>query len=592
MGGRVKKMTAWKAAMRAVPGILLAAFLTAALPARMVLAAEGTMVEESTQRIEQVYTNLPEIMVYGYGLDTVKGQNTAAYLGTEELTWQGACSFRDSGEGIYLYFLLDISGSMPKSYFKEIKNGILNLQERLGENDRLVLCTFGEEVRLLADGSQKTEEMRAILDTVENHDQKTLLFEAVDRVGAIAAKTGPEECRRRVLVVISDGEDIAVGKKMAQEAQETLKEYGLPLYGMCIRDTGRDNINSFGEFSRMSGGGIITFGAKEGSTVLTDLYDRLYDCTELRFSSMSNRVSNEFEMFALKTNDGRDTITRQVLNSRWIPDRTPPVITNAAQTGERQIRISFSEPVNGLGEISNYLIIQGDTPRTAVGAALEGGNNQNVVLTMESDLTPGTYTVSCKNMTDRSMEKNPLTGTASLHIAETENAADKNTVSDAVSRSIFSRVIAEGDGDTAGVWFLIFMALVVLIIVVAVKLKQTGKQEENRKEEVKKEEPERVNLKRFLDLVIRMDGELPRKARWEIDRSLIIGRADTCDVIFDDPKMSRQHCVLEWNGAALYVNDLNSRNGTFADGKRINVKTELKPGNTVRAGSVEITIRW
>ena len=176
---------------------------------------ESQVMDQEEERIEQVYGNLPEVVMYASGLETADVQEAEAYL--------------------------DISGSIPDRYFSGIKEGILNLQNSLGEKDRLVLCTFGETVALAADGSQTPGELEEILAALDNGDQKTLLFEGIDRAASLASQVTGEQCRRKVLAVISDGEDIAVGKKMAEEVQETLKETGLPAYAFAIRDTACQN---------------------------------------------------------------------------------------------------------------------------------------------------------------------------------------------------------------------------------------------------------------------------------------------------------------------------------------------------------------
>jgi hypothetical protein len=62
--------------------------------------------------------------------------------------------------------------------------------------------------------------------------------------------------------------------------------------------------------------------------------------------------------------------------------------------------------------------------------------------------------------------------------------------------------------------------------------------------------PERAS--RFL--VIR-DGE-----------SLVVGRDPACGLVLEDPRVSKRHARLEWNGAGWSLDDLGSKNGTSVDG--------------------------
>lgn len=48
-----------------------------------------------------------------------------------------------------------------------------------------------------------------------------------------------------------------------------------------------------------------------------------------------------------------------------------------------------------------------------------------------------------------------------------------------------------------------------------------------------------------------------------------LGRSVSCDISFDDPSLSRLHCLFELRGNSLYVTDLSSANGTEVNGRQI-----------------------
>jgi predicted Zn finger-like uncharacterized protein len=62
----------------------------------------------------------------------------------------------------------------------------------------------------------------------------------------------------------------------------------------------------------------------------------------------------------------------------------------------------------------------------------------------------------------------------------------------------------------------------------------------------------------------------------------ILGRADS-DIVLDDPECSRQHASLEILGSRVVVTDLNSTNGTFVQGQRVE-KAELENHHEFRIG--------
>lgn len=50
---------------------------------------------------------------------------------------------------------------------------------------------------------------------------------------------------------------------------------------------------------------------------------------------------------------------------------------------------------------------------------------------------------------------------------------------------------------------------------------------------------------------------------------LVIGRGTDCDLILDEPEMSRRHAVIENSGDSIFLRDLGSANGTFVNGVQV-----------------------
>lgn len=63
---------------------------------------------------------------------------------------------------------------------------------------------------------------------------------------------------------------------------------------------------------------------------------------------------------------------------------------------------------------------------------------------------------------------------------------------------------------------------------------------------------------------------------------IVIGRNDDCDVIIPDTRISRHHAKLWQDNGVLYVQDLNSTNGTFVNGNPTHGLTRLQTGDVVQ----------
>jgi type II secretory ATPase GspE/PulE/Tfp pilus assembly ATPase PilB-like protein len=70
---------------------------------------------------------------------------------------------------------------------------------------------------------------------------------------------------------------------------------------------------------------------------------------------------------------------------------------------------------------------------------------------------------------------------------------------------------------------------------------------------------------------------------------LTIGRNFTNLLVLEEPMASRFHCVIEREGDTFYVRDLESRNGTFLNGKQIK-DSDLKSGDVVSIGKTEMKL--
>jgi pSer/pThr/pTyr-binding forkhead associated (FHA) protein len=50
---------------------------------------------------------------------------------------------------------------------------------------------------------------------------------------------------------------------------------------------------------------------------------------------------------------------------------------------------------------------------------------------------------------------------------------------------------------------------------------------------------------------------------------LVIGRGSECDLVLDEPEMSRKHALIEVTPAGIYLRDMGSSNGTFVNGVQV-----------------------
>lgn len=72
---------------------------------------------------------------------------------------------------------------------------------------------------------------------------------------------------------------------------------------------------------------------------------------------------------------------------------------------------------------------------------------------------------------------------------------------------------------------------------------------------------------------------------------LMVGRLPSCDLVINDPSVSKQHAVLSWHGqaGACTVEDLGSTNGTLLNGQPLEPRREafVRDGFLLRFGDAD-----
>jgi adenylate cyclase len=94
-------------------------------------------------------------------------------------------------------------------------------------------------------------------------------------------------------------------------------------------------------------------------------------------------------------------------------------------------------------------------------------------------------------------------------------------------------------------------------------------------------------------LTLRYEQQGVEKTHRLKDGTSIVGRLPTCDIVLNDPSVSRQHATLRLDGGRCYVQDTSSRFGTFVNGEQILAvqdAAEVKPGDVVKFGELPVTI--
>ncbi|MFD1438540.1 FHA domain-containing protein [Acinetobacter sp. ANC 4282] len=75
-----------------------------------------------------------------------------------------------------------------------------------------------------------------------------------------------------------------------------------------------------------------------------------------------------------------------------------------------------------------------------------------------------------------------------------------------------------------------------------------------------------------------------------IDRDMLVGRHQSADIVLQAGEISRKHAAFLLKDQALWLQDLNSSNGTFVNDLRIDHETLLKQGDIVQFASLKFSV--
>lgn len=532
--------------------------------------------------VSQVNINMPEIKVYLNGIiNQEEAKESEAYLGNTKLEYSHTGVTNE--ENIYYYILLDVSASIKDEEFKFIKQGINEFVQTLRVDDGFSLISFGDDVKnITSDKGQLSD----ILMGIDNNDQNTLLFEAIELASETAEKE--KSYQRKVIIAITDGEDFSLGQSTSNEALKSLEKRGIPLYAVAVNNGEREHINSFGEFARNSGGNIWILENNNCLQNLEDIKSLIEKSSYLLYYAPSNRVSNTIEILNLSFPDQEIPCSKNVLVSKWKTDSNAPEIIDVEKTADNKISISFSEKVLNADEISSWKI-SWNGEEIPVQSIVKENEENTFTLSFKEKLYQGSYAIEGVGIRDDSQEENSLTGIYSIELE--------------------GETYAEPKGDNNNMQYVSYLLITVIIVVIIIAVfcvvyiyKKVKKNKgiiyvEGKSvlvSNVEKHEKVKVvqNKGKDIDIIVDVDGRNMQKIKTNIDRSLFVGRASINNLYFEDVSLSRQHFVLEYENGNMFVTDLNSANKTKINGIPISKKRKLDHGDVITAGQLNFRIKW
>ena len=538
--------------------------------------------EQEVVRVDQVYADLPEMQVYFHLLDkngevvtrTVSESNVLLQYNSESAEVNSVQNAAASKTQVY--FLLDISDSMPTALFASIKAELLQLYQTHSQNEKYTLITFGKEVVVQLDGDESAETIESTIKSLQNTDTRTVLYDAVSKVGELAAERS--DYTRRMIYLFTDGEDWTVGGHTQSETQDLIRQSGIPVYAFGVSSAQKKYLDALSELARVSGGNFtsVSTNTVAGTMAQTRAYaDAGY---VVSVTLKSNVVGAQTSAVALQVGDASDS--RAVSIKNWQADNTAPVIVEVQAEGS-SLHIIFSESTLGGSSATDYIITSGSQKRTVDSVARV--SDKEVELRLSAPLYDGEYVLTANNVTDTAVEKNALTESYPFTVTGVPY-----TVAAFFSDNILW--IAAGA--------LVFAAVIIFVVarkqrkrmpatsVCAAEAEVIEAEKASEKYHIHAAEGKLVHLSISGRNLARRDIEL------HVEDTILLGRSSSCDVRIDDEQISRRNTELICRNGRLFANNISQTNGTMLNGLMISGERELHSGDTIVLGDTRITITF
>jgi predicted component of type VI protein secretion system len=94
-----------------------------------------------------------------------------------------------------------------------------------------------------------------------------------------------------------------------------------------------------------------------------------------------------------------------------------------------------------------------------------------------------------------------------------------------------------------------------------------------------------------LSLIVLTEGKQKGKAIHIRLPQFLVGRDPQCHLRPVSPLISKRHCAILQKEGRVFLRDFDSTNGTFVNGERVNGQQELKVGDRLKIGPIEVEVR-
>jgi uncharacterized protein YegL len=190
-----------------------------------------------------------------------------AALGDKAIQVENVGVAGEEAEGTAYVLLVDASGTMKGKPFEAAQQAARTLVAQLGKTDRMALIRFGDSVEVVVDFTADRDELKKGLEGIKPKDQKTRLFDAVDKALKKTQGAMSGFPKRRVIIVITDGRDEGSDSRLEELKNDNTGRIEIPIMAIWYSRIGSDGIDTLKRLRYLSHGRFFK-GTRDPESIL------------------------------------------------------------------------------------------------------------------------------------------------------------------------------------------------------------------------------------------------------------------------------------------------------------------------------------
>ena len=276
-------------------------------------------------------------------------QQFSATVGAQHATVTAVEPFAKAGEGIAYLLLVDISRSLREPQFAKLRQAMGDWVNALGPHDRAALLTFGAEVRLIQDFTADKAALQAHLAHLQPSDDQTRLHLGLLRALELSRRPSADLPRRRVIVLLSDGQDDFAGGVTLDEVQAALNDQRTPIFALGFANPPRTPakdaaLKTLGMLARRSGGAYQNLGETPLPAAYAELRRRIEQAFVVRLDCPACPTDGSRQRLHIEWQSGVQRLSDEMDLRLQPPPPPPPEPAKPAETAKPIEPAPVAEP--------------------------------------------------------------------------------------------------------------------------------------------------------------------------------------------------------------------------------------------------------